>query len=94
MQTALVLVRLKVLSPELDHPSIIPPEKAKNDNVEEPGDDDLSPLRLAPDIAGGNLHDPFGGIVVGRVSRIDGDENSNADDGEGQEHVATHADKA
>lgn len=96
METLLILLALKVLSPQLENLSIVKPEIDGDNDVECPGDDNLRPDRLAPDMEGGDLGDPGVSTVITDflpMRHMDGKKNSDAGDAQGEKHVAAHADE-
>lgn len=97
VEAVLVLVALKVDPAQGQDLAVVPPEEEDDNKVCAVGDDYASPLRRAIDVAGGDLHDPLGGlalILLDGLGGVDGQEDADAEGHEDEEHVAQHADEA
>lgn len=100
VQISLVVFTLKILATKLRDSAVVPPKEEADDNIKNPGNDDLGPQRATPESQGRDLQDPTGrGLdsvvrVWCRQFIIDGNENTDADDREDYEDVATHAHNA
>lgn len=99
VQTVLVVFALKILATKLRDSAIVPPKEEADDNIKDPSNDNLGPQRATPDIQGRDLQDPTGRVLdsvrdwCGHFI-MDGNENTDADDREDHEDVATHAHNA
>lgn len=97
VKTLLVIFALKVLSSKLEDLAIVEPEKADDDDVKNPSDNDLGPNCWSPDTERSNVENPvlaLFSLVFLPSGHVDGQENSNTSDTQGEEHVATHANEA
>lgn len=79
MKTLLVVFGFEILAPELENLSVVEPEKAHDDQVETPGDDNLRPNRWGPCIKRSDANDPVGvlfTLVILPFRHIDREENT------------------
>jgi len=64
VKTLLVVFAFEVLAPELENLSVVEPEKAHDDEVETPGDDNLRPDRWGVCIKRSDANDPVGRLIA------------------------------
>ena len=96
MQAGLILFALKILAAQLQNLPIIPPQETANGEVEQPSDHDLSPVGIAKDVEGRDLHLPVAAHShrCNLLGQIDGHQDGEANEGQDEEHVATHGREA
>ncbi|CRK27962.1 hypothetical protein BN1708_015037, partial [Verticillium longisporum] len=95
VQAVLVLVALEVTTAQVQHLFRVPPQEEHDNGVDAVGDGDLGPLRVAPDVRGREHGQP--GAALARdidLREVDGDQDGENKDAEGDEEVPQHFDEA
>lgn len=98
METVLVFGALHKLPPQLVNGAVSCPQEAADDNIEDIGADNISPVRLPRQVHGGHQEDDLGHVgfictlaVVSSLCDVDRNDDGAGDDGKADEHVAAHA---
>lgn len=94
MQARLVLWAVEVSPAHTQHLSIVPPQKAHDREIYDPGDNDRTPLVIVPHVLGRQPQDPRHAVRVDRFRIVDRNQNRAAGHCHNGKHIPAHVQKA